>query len=50
VDEIVPEPPGGAQADQRDMAEGRVQSADGDTVRMQILKELEQRRAGRSSS
>jgi putative addiction module component (TIGR02574 family) len=34
----------------RDMAEGRVQSADWDTVRMQILQELEQRRAGRSSS
>ena len=34
----------------REIAEGRVQSVDWDTARMQILKELEQRRAGRSSS
>ena len=34
----------------REIAEGRVQSVDWGTARAQILKELEQRRAGRSSS
>ncbi len=34
----------------REIAEGRVQPVDWDTARVQILKELEQRRAGRSSS
>jgi putative addiction module component (TIGR02574 family) len=33
-----------------DIAEGRVQPVDWETARDQILKELEQRRAGRSSS
>lgn len=34
----------------RELAEGRVQTVDWDTARTGILKELEQRRAGRSSS
>ena len=34
----------------REIAEGRVQSVDWDTARVQILKEIEQRRAGRPSS
>jgi putative addiction module component (TIGR02574 family) len=34
----------------REIAEGRVQLRDWDTARGQILKELEQRRAGRSPS
>ena len=34
----------------REVAEGRVQTVAWETVRMEILKELEQRRAGRSSS
>ena len=34
----------------REIAEGRIQSVDWDAARAQILKELEQRRAGRSSS
>lgn len=34
----------------REMAEGRVPSVDWDVARVQILKELEQRRADRSSS
>jgi putative addiction module component (TIGR02574 family) len=34
----------------REISEGRVQSVDWDTVRVQILKGLEQRREGRSSS
>ena len=34
----------------REIAEGRVQSVDWETARGQILKEIEQRRAGRSSS
>lgn len=33
-----------------DIAEGRVQPVDWETARAQILNELEQRRAGRSSS
>ena len=34
----------------REIAEGRVQTIDWETARAQILKELEQRRAGRASS
>ena len=34
----------------REVAEGRVQTVAWETVRTEILKELEQRRAGRSSS
>ncbi len=34
----------------REIAEGRVQTVDWETARAQILKELEQRRAGRASS
>ena len=34
----------------REIAEGRVQTVPWETVRAEILKELEQRRAGRSSS
>jgi putative addiction module component (TIGR02574 family) len=34
----------------RDVAEGRTQTESWETVRAQILKELEQRRAGRPSS
>lgn len=34
----------------REIAEGRVQPIDWDTARSTILKELERRRAGRSSS
>jgi putative addiction module component (TIGR02574 family) len=34
----------------QEIAEGRVQSVDWDTARVQILKELERRRADRSSS
>ena len=34
----------------REVAEGRVQTAPWETVRTSILKELEQRRAGRTSS
>jgi putative addiction module component (TIGR02574 family) len=34
----------------REVAEGRVQTADWDTVRTAVLKELEQRRAGRTAS
>lgn len=34
----------------REMAEGRVPSTDWDAARVQILKELQQRRADRSSS
>jgi len=34
----------------REVAEGRVQTVAWETVRMEILRELEQRRAGRSSS
>jgi putative addiction module component (TIGR02574 family) len=33
-----------------EVAEGRVQTVDWDTARVQILKELEERRAGRPSS
>ena len=34
----------------REIAEGRIQSVDWDTARAQIVKELQQRRARRSSS
>ncbi len=34
----------------REISEGRVQSVEWDTARVQILKELEQRRVSRSSS
>ena len=34
----------------REVAEGRFQSVDWDTARASILKELEERRAGRASS
>ena len=34
----------------REIAEGRVQTVDWETAREQILKELEQRRAGRAAS
>ncbi len=34
----------------REVAEGRVQTVAWETVRMEIVRELEQRRAGRSSS
>ena len=34
----------------REISEGRVQTVDWETAREQILKELEQRRAGRASS
>lgn len=34
----------------RDVAEGRVQTVDWETVRAEILKDLEQRRANRTSS
>mgnify|MGYP002154996081 CR=1 FL=1 len=34
----------------REIAQGRVQPVDWDAARVEILRELEQRRAGRSSS
>ena len=50
TDEVAAAWAGELERRSREVAEGRVQTVAWETVRTEILKELEQRRAGRSSS
>jgi putative addiction module component (TIGR02574 family) len=50
TDEVAAAWAGELERRSREVAEGRVQIVAWETVRTEILKELEQRRAGRSSS